>query len=104
MMIACICAVLTVNSIEAQLVLLLLFSFVWMFVPPFQLPFLLGIDHTARTAMYIGSSQLVGIAVGPLLASTAVEGESVAGTLGVTMFCLAAAAVLPLAARRLSKR
>ena len=104
MMIACICAVLTVDSIGLQLVLLLLFAVVWMFVPPFQIPFLLGIDRTARTAMYVSSSQLVGIAVGPLLASSAVEGESVAGTLGVAMFCLAGAALLPLVATRLSKR
>ena len=72
-----------------------------MFVPPFQLPFLLNIDPSARSAMYVSSGHLTGIAVGPFLASLAVTRESVFGAMGVALICLAGAAALPVVARYL---
>jgi MFS transporter, DHA1 family, inner membrane transport protein len=49
------------------------FSFFWMFVPAFQMPFLLEIDPTRRSAMHIATAQLFGAAGGPILASSAVS-------------------------------
>jgi len=99
--ITCMAAVIVFESVVVQHALLLLFAFIWMFVPPFQLPFLLNIDPSARSAMYVSSGHLTGIAVGPFLASLAVTRESVFGAMGVALICLAGAAALPVVARYL---
>ena len=51
------------------MVMLATFAFFWMFVPPFQMSFLIGIDPSLHSALFIGSAQLFGNAAGPILAS-----------------------------------
>ncbi|TXS96468.1 MFS transporter [Parahaliea maris] len=48
---------------------LIVFSFVWMFVPPFQLPLLIELDPSLRSAIFIGTAQLSGVAFGPIFAA-----------------------------------
>ena len=48
------------------------FAFVWMCTTPMLMPFLIEIDPTRRSAIHIGTAQLLGAASGPGLASIAV--------------------------------
>ena len=100
----CMAAVVLVDSLAVQYLALLLFSFLWMFVPPFQLPLLLAIDPTARAAASIAGGHLIGLAAGPFLASLAVTRASVQGVLIVAAACLIAAASMPLLALALARR
>lgn len=47
-----------------------LIAFVWMFTPSFHLPMILGFDPSGRSAIFISTAQLGGIALGPLIASS----------------------------------
>lgn len=51
-----------------------LFGFVWIFVPPFQMPAVLAVDPTGRGAMLVGTAQLSGTVIGPLVATPVVAG------------------------------
>jgi predicted MFS family arabinose efflux permease len=55
------------------------FAFLWMFAPPFQLPFLLEVDPTHRAAMFVSPAQLLGVAIGPIIASRTVSELHFAG-------------------------
>ncbi|WP_156678259.1 hypothetical protein [Sphingomonas profundi] len=73
-----------------------LFAFFWMFVPPFHLPLLMGFDPTHRSAMFIGTAQLIGVSAGPMIASTVV-GEGAFGsaaTVAIALFAASAAITL----------
>ena len=48
---------------------LIVFSFVWMFVPPFQLPLVIELDPSLRSALFIGTAQLSGVTLGPIVAA-----------------------------------
>jgi hypothetical protein len=75
-----ICCILGVLMLEGDLILwvsLAVFAFFWMFIPPFQMPLLIGFDPSLRTAMLIGSAQLLGSAVGPLLASLVISNDRI---------------------------
>jgi hypothetical protein len=50
-----------------------------MFAPPFQLPFLIEMDPTHRAAMFVSPAQLLGVAVGPIVASWTVTEQHFAG-------------------------
>ena len=52
-----------------------LLGFVWIFVPPFQMPVILRIEPGGRGAMLVGTAQLVGTAIGPLAASPVVSAQ-----------------------------
>lgn len=54
-----------------------LFGFVWIFVPPFHMPAVLRIDPTGRGAMLVGTAQLSGTVIGPLVATSVVAREGV---------------------------
>lgn len=46
-----------------------IFAFFWMFTPPFQLPFLMQLDASHRSASFVSTAQLFGMSAGPLIAS-----------------------------------
>lgn len=54
-----------------------LFGFVWIFVPPFHMPAVLGVDPTGRGAMLVGTAQLSGTVIGPLAAAPMVARHGV---------------------------
>lgn len=101
---ACMVGVIYLDSSIAMIASLMLFSFIWMFVPPFQLPLLLEIDPSLRTAMFISSSQLIGVAGGPLLASLTITDTDMLGAVKVSVICFALAVVLPILALAMRKR
>jgi DHA1 family inner membrane transport protein len=70
--IAAMLATMIDGSILIWLPAVFVFAFCWMFGPPFHIPFLLAVDPTRRTAMFVSTAQLVGMAIGPMLASTMV--------------------------------
>lgn len=57
------------------------FAFFWMLGAPFYMPYLIDIDPSRRSALHMTTSQLVGVAAGPAIASMAVDGETVTGAL-----------------------
>jgi MFS transporter, DHA1 family, inner membrane transport protein len=73
------------------------FGFVWMFLMPFHVSLAFLADPTGRAAMLIPAMQLLGSALGPLVASFVVTGEDAAAVLIVSLsFALAAVALLVL--------
>jgi predicted MFS family arabinose efflux permease len=67
----------------------------WIFMGPFQIAYLIGVDPTRRSAVQSITAQLLGLAVGPLIASLAVAGGGVAAALpaGAWLFIAAAGAI-----------
>lgn len=59
------------------------FAFLWMLVPAFHMPYLIDIDPSRRSAIHVTTAQLLGVAVGPALASMALNDGSVTGSLFV---------------------
>ncbi len=57
------------------------FAFLWMFVPPFHMPYLIEIDPSRRAALHMSTAQLAGVAAGPALASLMVSQHDVRGAL-----------------------
>lgn len=76
------------------------FSFFWMFVPAFQMPFLIEIDPSRRAAMHIAAAQLFGAAIGPLVASAAVSLVGIEAVAGSAMALFAAGALCIATAHR----
>jgi MFS transporter, DHA1 family, inner membrane transport protein len=70
------------------------FTFLWMFAPPFQMPYLIEIDPSRRAAVHMATAQLMGIAAGPALASLAVSQGDVRGALAVSAGLYLASALL----------
>lgn len=79
-------------------------AFLWMFAPPFHLPLLLAADPSRRSAMFVSSAQLAGIAGGPMIASLVVTDSAFIGSAVASIALFAAAALVALAAisRRVS--
>jgi DHA1 family inner membrane transport protein len=77
-------------------VAVILFAFLWAFAPPFQMMYLIEIDHSRRAAMHISTASLVGVVVGPALASFAVSQNGIIGALWVAvgLYGLTALAVI----------
>lgn len=84
----------------------LAFAFCWMFGPPFHVAFLITSDPSRRAAIFVGTAQLLGMAVGPLMSSSFVSASDFGSARLVTMACygavLAIAAAVYLATRRTS--
>ena len=82
---------------------ILIFAFCWMFGPPFHVAFLITADPSRRAAIFVGTAQLLGMAVGPLLSSSFVSETDFTPARTVTMASyvavLAIAAVIYLATR-----
>lgn len=88
-----ICCILGVLNLDGDAVLwgsLATFAFCWMFIPPFQMPLLIGFDPSLRTAMLIGSAQLLGSAIGPLLASLVVSNDRILAAGWTAIGCMLA--------------
>lgn len=62
------------------------FGFFWVFSVPFMMPYLIDIDPSRRAAVHMSTAMLVGVALGPALASVAVSQNGVAGALWVAGF------------------
>jgi len=81
------------------------FGFVWMFLMPFHVSLAFLADPTGRVAMLIPAMQLLGSALGPLVASFVVTGDDAASVLIVSLsFALAVVALLVFGHFRLAKR
>jgi MFS transporter, DHA1 family, inner membrane transport protein len=71
------------------------FGFAWMFLMPFHFSLAFRADPTGRVAMLIPAMQLLGSALGPLVASFVVTGDDASSVLIVSLgFALAAVALL----------
>lgn len=57
------------------------FAFLWMLAPCFHMPYLIDLDPSRRSALHTSTAQLLGVAVGPALASLAVNGDNVSGAI-----------------------
>ncbi|WP_370521649.1 hypothetical protein [Novosphingobium sp. ERN07] len=70
-----------------------LFGFVWIFVPPFHMPAVLAVDPSGRGAMLVGTAQLSGTVIGPLVAAPVVtaQGVSAVWTLSAAWLALSLA-------------
>lgn len=81
------------NSAFAMLAGAAIFGFVWIFVPPFHMPAVLAVDPTGRGAMLVGTAQLSGSVLGPLLATPVVASYGIASVayLSSGWLCLSAA-------------
>ena len=77
---------------------MLVFAFCWMFAPPFHIAFLIAADPSRRAAMFVSTAQLVGMAVGPLLASLATKGGDYAPARLVGVVCFAATLLIAIVA------
>jgi len=81
------------------------FGFVWMFLMPFHVSLAFLADPTGRVAMLIPAMQLLGSALGPLVASFVVSGDDAASVLIVSLsFALAAVALLVFAHSRFREK
>jgi len=81
------------------------FGFVWMFLMPFHVSLAFHADPTGRVAMLIPAMQLLGSALGPLVASFVVTGDDAASVLIVSLsFALAAVALLVFAHSRFREK
>lgn len=76
-----------------------LFGLVWIFVPPFQMPAVLGVDPTGRGAMLVGTAQLSGTVIGPLAAAPLVARLGVSAVSGLAAAWLALSLLMLMAAR-----
>jgi predicted MFS family arabinose efflux permease len=74
-----------------------LFAACWMAIPAFQVPLLVAVDPSLRSALLIGSAQLGGMAIGPAVAAAFVgaDGPGAALAVGVVLIILSVA-ILPL--------
>ncbi len=61
------------------------FGFFWIFSVPFMMPYLIDIDPSRRAAMHMSTAMLVGVALGPAMASIAVSQDGVSGALWVAV-------------------
>ncbi len=76
----CILGILAVLGIRGDLALyaaMAVYGFCWMGVPPFQMPLLIRLDPSLRTVLLIGSAQMLGLALSPVLASAVIRGQGV---------------------------
>ncbi|MGM5022162.1 hypothetical protein [Tardiphaga sp. 367_B4_N1_1] len=79
--IASLALLLTAQSASAFIAGTAAFAFFWMLGSPFYMPYLIDIDPSRRSAPHLTTSQLLGVAAGPAIASIAVDGETVTGAL-----------------------
>lgn len=94
--IACIVAMTGLPHAPLLLGGVIAFAAVWMFIPAFQMPFLIEIDPSRRSAMHIASAQLLGAAFGPLAASmgSTAFGMQAVGWISASMFASSAACIV----------
>ena len=72
------------------------FSFFWMFTPPFQMPFMIHIDPSRQSAMFLSSAQLLGVSLGPLICAFFVTANRFAGAATASMLLFVSSSILAL--------
>jgi DHA1 family inner membrane transport protein len=92
---------LPVGAVSSYTLLCAVFGFTWLFLMPFHVALAFRADAKGRVAMLIPAAQLVGSAVGPLVASLTVSGDDVHTVPLVSLGFALGAAGLVLAGRRL---
>lgn len=80
-----------------------LIAFVWMFTPSFHIPMIMGFDPSGRSAIFIGTAQIGGVALGPALASIAIGRNDYRGVVAVSAGAFLCA-ILLLAALTLTRK
>jgi DHA1 family inner membrane transport protein len=101
LMIVAIVAFLAMSGTLIMYFALSMFAFIWMFVPPFQMPLLIELDPSLRSALFIGTAQLLGVAVGPIIASQLITESSLTPAAHSAIGCAVASIGLMFAARYL---
>ncbi|GAB3114309.1 hypothetical protein G8770_15050 [Aestuariicella hydrocarbonica] len=81
---------------------LMLFAFVWMFIPSFQLPLLLELDPSLRSAIFIGTAQQAGVVMGPTLSSQIIKVSTLNVIAQAAILCAVISIVLVILARALT--
>jgi MFS transporter, DHA1 family, inner membrane transport protein len=92
-----VAAILVLLSVHASLAFIAastVFAFLWLLGPPFHMPYLIEIDASRRAAIHMATAQLVGIAIGPALASLFVSQDDVRGAMVLSAFLYMASAVI----------
>lgn len=69
-------------------------AFCWMFGLPFHIAFLNDADPTRRASMFVGTAQLVGLTIGPLLASPMISARNYVPASYAAIGCFALALLL----------
>lgn len=69
-------------------------AFCWMFAPPFHIAFLDVADPSRRAAIFVGTAQLSGLAIGPLLASAAISAPDFGSARMIAIACFAATLII----------
>jgi len=73
------------------------FSFCWMFTPPFHMPFMIHIDPSRQSAMFLSSAQLLGVSLGPMICAFFVSADRFARAASASMLLFVGSSVLALA-------
>lgn len=82
-----------------------MFGFVWLFLMPFHVALAFRADPGGRVAMLVPAAQLLGCAIGPLMASLLIHGDDAAPVPPVSaLFAMAALAALSLCRREGGRR
>ncbi|MBB6125220.1 hypothetical protein [Sphingobium subterraneum] len=81
---------LTGDSASLWIPALLAFAFCWFFSLPFHIAFSIDADPTRRAAVFAGTAQLLGVALGPLLASLVISPADYSPARLASICCFAA--------------
>lgn len=90
----------TSNSLFVWVPALLTLAFCWTFGGPFHAAFLIGADPTRRGAVFVGTAQLFGTAIGPLLGSILVSDVDYRPAWLVSLACYVVVLAIAIALRR----
>ena len=88
------------GSLVSFAVLLAAFGFTWLFIMPFQIGLAFLIDPSGRVAVLVPAMQLMGSAIGPLIASFTVQGDAAGPVPLVSVAFAVLAAMMLLSGRR----
>lgn len=81
-----------------------LIAFMWMLTPSFCLPMISEFDPSGRSAIFIATAQLSGIAIGPIAASVMIDAHDFRGAALVSICAFIGCALLPVLERVTRKR